>query len=79
MLQLGASASHGCSCCVQPSSEPVTKDAVLTWLEGVTTASIEDIANGLNAKMHTQGLQVILQELQGDFEIATKAGKYFTL
>jgi hypothetical protein len=52
---------------------------VLTWLEGVTTASLEDIAEGLTAKQQMPALSDILQELQSDFEIATKAGRYFML
>lgn len=58
---------------------PITRDAVLTWLEGVATASIQDIAEGLMAKQQMTALSHILQELQSDFEIATKAGKYFML
>lgn len=58
---------------------PITRDAVLTWLEGVATASIQDIAEGLMAKQQMTDLSHILQELQSDFEIATKAGKYFML
>ncbi|KAL0037371.1 hypothetical protein WJX79_004342 [Trebouxia sp. C0005] len=60
-------------------STPVTREAVLTWLEGVTTASLEDITEGLTAKQQMPALSDILQELQSDFEIATKAGRYFML
>ena len=64
---------------MQVAGTPVSKDAVLTWLEGVSTASLEDIAEGLMAKQQLTALSDILQELQSDFEIATKAGKYFML
>ena len=66
-------------CILQSLKELLTKEAVLAWLEGVTTASIEDIAEGLKASKQMASLSGILQELQSDFEIATKAGKYFTL
>ena len=66
---------------LQALCEPVSKEAVLTWLEGVTTASLEDIAAALQLKAtkQMQSLTDVLQELQNDFEIATKAGRYFTL
>ena len=64
---------------MQVLGTPITKEAVLTWLEGVSTASIEDIAEGLQAKQQMPALTDILQELQSNFEIATKAGKYFML
>ena len=64
---------------MQATVEPVTKEAVLGWLEGVTTASMQDIANGLKASAQMHNLSQILQELQNVFEIATKAGKFFTL
>ncbi|DBA82604.1 hypothetical protein WJX77_003635 [Trebouxia sp. C0004] len=60
-------------------STPLSREAVLTWLEGVTTASLKDIAEGLTGKQQMPALSDILQELQSDFEIATKAGRYFTL
>ena len=52
---------------------------MLIWLEGVTTASVEEIAEGVKATKQMPNLVEILQELQNDFEIATKAGKYFAL
>ena len=58
---------------------PITRDAVLTWLEGVSNATLQDIADALKAKQQMPALTTILQELQNDFEIATKAGKYFAL
>jgi len=64
---------------LQVVSTPVSREAVLTWLEGVTTASLEDIVEGLMAKQQMPALSDILQELQSDFEIATKAGRYFML
>ena len=66
-------------CLVQVVSTPVSREAVLTWLEGVATASLEDIAESLMAKQQMPALSNILQELQSDFEIATKAGRYFML
>lgn len=57
----------------------IVKENVLTWLEGVTTASMEEIAKGVRATRQMSSLKQILQELQNDFEIATKAGKYFVL
>ena len=66
-------------CLVQVVKTPVSREAVLTWLEGVTTASLEDIAESLMAKQQMPALSNILQELQSDFEIATKAGRYFML
>lgn len=59
--------------------EQVVKENVLTWLEGVTTASIMEIAEGVKATRQMSSLYQFLQELQNDFEIATKAGKYFVL
>lgn len=64
---------------LQAPLEQVTKESVLTWLEGVTTASVEEIAEGVKAAKQMPNLATILQELQNDFEIATKAGKYFAL
>ena len=64
---------------VQVVSTRIGKEAVLTWLEGVATASLEDIADGLKAKQQMPALSDILHELQSDFEIATKAGRYFML
>lgn len=66
-------------CTLQAPREHVTKESVLTWLEGVTTASVEDIAEGVKATKQMTSLAEILQELQNDFEIATKAGNYFAL
>lgn len=64
---------------MQAPCEAVSKESVLTWLEGVTTASAHEIAEGLKATRQMSNLADILQELQNDFEIATKAGKYFAL
>ena len=64
---------------LQAACTHVTKETVLTWLEGVTTASVEEIAEGVKATKQLPNLAEILQELQNDFEIATKAGKYFAL
>ena len=64
---------------MQVIGTPVTRDAVLTWLEGVSNATLQDIADALKAKQQMPALNSILQELQNDFEIATKAGKYFAL
>lgn len=64
---------------LQTPCEAITKEGVLTWLEGVTTASIQEIAEGLKATGQMSSLADILQELQNDFEIATKAGRYFAL
>ena len=58
---------------------PISRKAVLTWLEGVATASLDDIADGLKAKDQMPVLSDILHALQSDFEIATKAGRYFML
>ena len=59
--------------------ETVTWAAALTWLEGVSSATLQEIADGLKAKQQAKTLSSVLQELQNDFEIATKAGKYFML
>lgn len=64
---------------LQAPCQHITKETVLTWLEGVTTASVEEIAEGVKATKQMPILVEILQELQNDFEIATKAGKYFAL
>ena len=64
---------------MQGAETPVSRDAVLTWLEGTSSATLQEIADGVQAKQHVKALSGVLQELQNDFEIATKAGKYFTL
>lgn len=64
---------------LQAPCEAISKESVLTWLEGVTTASVHEIAEALKATRQMSSLAEILQELQNDFEIATKAGKYFAL
>lgn len=64
---------------LQTPCEAITKEGVLNWLEGVTTASVQEIAEGLKATRQMSSLAEILQELQNDFEIATKAGRYFAL
>lgn len=68
-----------CVCMLQAPSKCITKESVLTWLEGVTTASVAEIAEGLKATKQMPSLAEVLQELQNDFEVATKAGKYFAL
>ena len=64
---------------MQGAGSPVTRDAVLTWLEGVSSATLQEIVDGLKAKQQVKALSGVLQELRNDFEIATKAGRYFTL
>ena len=68
-----------CSSAMQGAGSPVTRDAVLTWLEGVSSATLQEIVDGLKAKQQVKALSGVLQELRNDFEIATKAGRYFTL
>lgn len=70
-------ASSTCFCLQVPAS-PVSKDAVLTWLEG-REASMSEISDGLKAKQQQAALSNIMQELQDDFDVATKAGRYFLL
>lgn len=57
---------------------PVSKDAVLTWLQG-GDFTLSEISDGLKAKQQQSALCIIIQELQDDFEVAMKAGKYFLL
>lgn len=64
--------------CLQEPGSPISKDAVLTWLQN-GEASLPEISTGLKAKQQQAALSNIMQELQDEFEVAMKAGRYFLL
>ena len=64
---------------MQAPSSPVSKDAVLTWLQA-GSATLSEISDGLKAKQQQAALANIMQELQDDFDVAMEhTGKYFLL